>query len=396
MGSQRRRRKGKQARRKNVAPESRRIDQILLEQRQIEAEHVTTGEPSSSAYASLVLPDGSPPPEIDMICFNDTKIVEQRVTDVEDALKERIAGKVLWVNVDGLGDAKKVHRLAEAFNLHRLTLEDIIHVHQRAKVEYFNTYVFVVVRMFSVAETLETEQLGIVVGKDYVLTFQEGKPGDVLEPVRDRLRQHRGGLRKKGPDYLMYALVDAVTDGYFPVLAHFADCLDGLEDEVLGQSYLDVIWRIHSIKRDLMTLHNSMLAQRDLVQSLMRDDHPLIGEDARLHLRDVADHIGQILDLLTLYREMAQALIEIHLNIASNKMNEVMQVLTLVSVIFIPLTFIAGVYGMNFDVMPELRTPWGYPLTLIGMLGTATAMLYFFRKRGWLQWPRSHEPPNKT
>jgi magnesium transporter len=300
----------------------------------------------------------------------------------------------MWVNVDGLGDAEVIERIGEMFGLHRLTLEDVIHVHQRAKAEYFKEYIFVVVRMFSLGSQLETEQLGIVFGKDFVLTFQEGKPGDVLEPLRERLRKARGSLRTGGPDYLAYAMVDAVTDCYFPVLGCYADKLDGLEDEVLGQSYLDVIWRIHGIKRDLLTLYNSILPQRDLVQSLMRDPSPLVGEDSRLHLRDVADHTGQILDLLNSYREMAQALIEIHLNIASNRMNEVMQVLTLVSVIFIPLTFVAGVYGMNFDPysspynMPELRARLGYPITLGAMALMVGVMLYYFRRRGWLQFPR--------
>jgi magnesium transporter len=348
---------------------------------------------------SLTVPDGAPPPQIDMICYSEHKLVEMKVDDVDQIAQQRGKLPVTWVNVDGVGDAATIARIGELFGLHRLTLEDVIHVHQRAKVEYFADYIFVVMRMFTIGTQLETEQLGIVVGKDFVLSFQEGKPGDVLEPVRERLRRGRGTLRKAGPDYLAYAFVDAVTDCYFPLLSSYADRLDGLEDEVLGQSYLDVIWRIHGIKRDLLTLYNSILPQRDLVQSLMRDPTELVTEDSRLHLRDVADHTGQVLDLLNSYREMAQALIEIHLNIASNRMNEVMQVLTLVSVIFIPLTFIAGVYGMNFDPdsspynMPELKARWGYPITLVAMVVMVTAMLYYFRRRGWLQFPRDRPRP---
>jgi magnesium transporter len=267
----------------------------------------------------------------------------------------------------------------------------MVHVHQRAKVEHWKEYVFVVIRMFRLEPQLDTEQLGIVFGKDFVITVQEGKPGDCLEPVRERLRQNRGILRKNGPDYLAYALVDAVTDSHFPILNTYADRLDGLEDEVLGQPYLDVIWRIHGIKRDLLTLSNTLMPQRDLVAALMRDPTPLVSEETRVHLRDVADHTVQILDILACYREMSQALIEIHLNIASNKMNEVMKVLTLVTVIFIPLTFIAGIYGMNFDPdsspwnMPELRWRWGYPVTLLFMAALVVLMLVYFRRRGWLE-----------
>jgi magnesium transporter len=348
----------------------------------------------------LVVPHGSPAPHIHVIAYGEDALVEVETDDVEKIVAMRGKHPVLWINVEGLGDAELLERLGKAFGLHRLTLEDVLHVHQRAKVELWADYVFVVVRMFSLEPQLDTEQLGIVFGKDFIITFQEGKPGDCLEPVRQRLRKKRGIIRRAGSDYLCYALLDAVTDCHFPILNAYADRLDGLEDEVLGQPYLDVIWRIHGIKRDFLTLHNTLLPQRDVVHGLMREATALVGQEARIHLRDVADHTGQILDLLASYREMAQALIEIHLNIASNQMNEVMKVLTLVAVVFIPLTFIAGVYGMNFDPdsspynMPELRWRWGYPATMVTMALLVVAMLFYFRRKGWLERrPKDREPP---
>jgi magnesium transporter len=365
-------------------------------------QRIMRSEPPGAPPGHVSPPEGSPLPDIDIIAFGPDELVASKAYNLKDVIALRGRFPVLWVNVDGLGDVKLIEELGRAFGLHQLTLEDVVHVHQRAKVEYFKEYVFVVIRMITCEVTLESEQLGIVFGKDFVLTFQEGKPGDCLEPVRQRLRQSRGALRSLPPDYLAYALVDAVTDQYFPVLGRYADRLDGLEDEVLDQPYLDIIWQLHSIKRDLLLLQTSILPQRDLVHSLMRDPSALVGEETRLHLRDVADHTGQITDLITSYRDMAQALIEIHLNIASNRMNEVMQVLTIISAIFIPLTFIVGVYGMNFEPnsspynMPELRMRYGYPVTLLVMFTMAVSMLIYFRRRGWLRRPFQRKPPSRA
>ncbi|MSP25729.1 MAG: magnesium/cobalt transporter CorA [Myxococcales bacterium] len=344
-------------------------------------------------------PPGALAPDVRVVSYDADSIAEERLESLSGIAALRSRRKVVWVDVDGLGDAELIAGLGKTFGLHALTMEDVTHVHQRAKVEFFPTYVFVVVRMIHSHEPLEMEQLSIVFGKDFVLTFQEGKPGDCLDPVRERLRQGRGRMRHSGPDYLAYALIDAVVDHYFPVMNRFADRLDGLEDEVLGEPYLDVVWAIHSVKRDLLTLHRAVLPHRDLLQALVRDPTPLVGEDARLHLRDVSDHAGQIIDLLACYREMAQALIEIHLNVASNRMNEVMQVLTIIGSIFIPLTFVVGVYGMNFDAesspynMPELKMRYGYPITMALMALGTVGMLLYFRRRGWLKRPHNYRKP---
>ncbi len=358
--------------------------------------HVPTPGASPGVVSS---PPGAQAPDVRVAYYGETELVEERVDNLAELVALRGRRPVLWIDVDGLGDAALIEGLGEAFGLHQLTMEDVTHVHQRAKVEFFPNYVFIVVRMIHTHEPLELEQLSIAIGSDFVLTFQEGKPGDCLDPVRERLRRTGGRLRRSGPDYLAYAIVDAVVDHYFPVMNHFAERLDNLEDEVLGAPYLEVIWQIHGIKGDLLNLHRAALPHRDLVASLIRDASPLVREEARLHLRDVGDHVGQIIDLLACYREMAQALIEIHLNIASNRMNEVMQVLTIIGSIFIPLTFVVGVYGMNFDPdaspfnMPELRWRYGYPVTMAVMACVVGGMLLYFRRRGWLKRPLAYRKP---
>jgi magnesium transporter len=348
-------------------------------------------EAPGATPGTLCIDPAAPRPVLELIAYGKDTLVERTIDDL-DPLEEFLGKEAItWLNVDGLGDVALVRAIGKRFNLHQLTLEDVVHVHQRAKVEHFENYVFVVVRMvFLDGPELETEQLSIVIGKDFVITFQEGRPGDCLEPVRERLRRSRGVIRQGGPDYLAYALIDAVIDHYFPVLSAIAERLDGLEDEVLGQANLDIIWRIHALKRHLITLRSSILPQRDLVLSLINNPVPLVREETRVYLRDVADHTGQIVDLLETYREASQALIEIHLNMASNRMNEVMQLLTIVSAIFVPLTFVVGVYGMNFDPdsspynMPELRARYGYPITVLVMAAVAFGLLFLFYKRGWI------------
>lgn len=334
-------------------------------------------------------PAGSARTTLDVVGYDVDSFEEEKEATLARALELRDAHSFLWLDFDGLGDGDLIREAGAALGIHKLTLEDIVHPHQRAKVEYFKDYVYIVVRMVSLTDRLDREQLSIILGTNYVLTFQEGKPGDCLEPVRERLRRGKGAIRSGGADYLAYALIDAVIDHYFPVLEAYADQLEGLEAQVSHRPYLDVVWQLHAIRRELLQLQTAVLPQRDLVLSLIREPCALVSDDTRLHLRDVADHEGQLLDLLLAYREVAQALIEIHLNVASNRMNEVMQVLTIIGAIFMPLSFIAGVYGMNFDPvsphnMPELRWKYGYFGTLGLMTAVAVAQLYFFRRKGWI------------
>jgi len=313
-------------------------------------------------------------------------------TEIKDfALLPPILEKwpVTWVNVDGLGDAKTIAALGEIFHLHPLALEDVLHVTQRPKVEQYGEHQYIVTRMAAMAETLETEQLSIFLGPGFVLTFQE-RPGDCLDPIRERIRKGQGRIRQAGPDYLAYALIDAVVDHYFPVLEEFGEHLEVLEDSVIERPDARTVSQIHQAKRDLLRLRRAVWPMRESVNSLTRDPLPLITDDTRTYLRDCYDHAVQILDIVESHREIASGLMDLYLSSVSNRMNDVMKVLTVIATIFIPLTFVAGIYGMNFSPevsplnMPELNWYWGYPFCLTIMAAVTVAMVFFFKRRGWL------------
>jgi len=290
---------------------------------------------------------------------------------------------VTWVNVDGLGDVATIQKLGEIFGLHRLTLEDVLNVHQRAKAELYDRYYFIVVRMVEIAERIGTEQLSLFVGKNYVLTFQE-RPGDCFNPIRERIRKGGGQLRTAGPDYLAYALIDASIDNYFPVLETFGETLETLEDRVVTRPDPLLVSQIHEAKRDLLTLRRAVWPLREAVSALIRENTPLIAPETRIYLRDCYDHVIQVIDLLENYREIASSLMEVYLSSVSNRLNEIMKVLTIFTTLFIPLTFISSIYGMNFHHMPELDKFWGYPLALLAMVFSALVPYVYFRRKGWL------------
>jgi magnesium transporter len=237
--------------------------------------------------------------------------------------------------------------------------------------------------MTTLTTELETEQLSIVLGSDYVLTFQE-TPGDCFDPVRLRLRLNRGKLRTSGPDYLSYALLDAVIDNYFPVLEKYGERLQQMEDAIIGRPHPAMVREIHAVKRDLLAVRRAVWPLREAVNSLVRDQSPRFTSETRLYLRDCYDHVMQILEVVETYRDVSTALMETYLSSISNRMNEIMKVLTIISTIFMPLSFVAGVYGMNFTHMPELDWWLGYPLALAIMGLIAFALLYFFWRKGWL------------
>lgn len=354
---------------------------------------VRTERPGAPPGTLTVEPD-SPPPELRAIAYGPEEIVDQRLDDAADVSALLDRHRVTWLNVEGLGDTTVIRRIGDRFGIHALTLEDVVHVDQRSKVEVFPAYLFVVARMIRSTEPLETEQLALVVGDRFVVTFQEGYPGDCLDPVRSRLLERVGRLRQRGPDYLAYALIDAVTDHYFPVLSHYGDRLDTLEEEVLGHTSDDVVRRTHELKRDLHAIQGAIVPQHESITMLRRSSTPLLDDETRLHLRDVGDHVAQITSILDSYRETAVGLVDIHLSLANHQLNETMKVLTVIGSLFIPLTFIAGVYGMNFNPgaspynMPELNAPFGYPAALAAMALTAILLILYFRRRGWIGSPR--------
>jgi len=345
---------------------------------------------------TIAVDPASPQPVVQVFAFNDAEVLEQEFKTREelDRLPQILPQllrewAVTWVNVDGLGDADLVARLGQFFALHPLALEDVVNTHQRAKVEQYENCLFVIARMVSFNDHLESEQLSLFLGKNFVLTFQY-LPGDSLEPVRERIRGHRGTVRSSGADYLAYALLDAVVDGYFPVLEKYTDLLDDLDAQLSNGNPHQTMARIHEMRSDLLFLRRAIWPHREAINALVRDPHPLVADETRLHLRDCLDHIVAIIDLVETYREMCTDLRDYCLSAISNRMNEIMKWLTLVSTMFIPLSFVAGVYGMNFDPgaspwnMPELRWYLGYPLALCLMASVAATMLLVFRRRGWI------------
>ena len=331
----------------------------------------------------LTVPPGSPPPVIHVLAYGPDDVVELAAPDPASLAGLAEAHPVVWVDVAGLGDAEVLQGIAEAFGLHPLAMEDVVALGQRAKVEEYDRQLFLVTHMVTMAERIETEQLSIFLGKGVVLTFQE-RPGDCLGPVRQRIRQGRGRIRQAGADYLAYAILDAVIDHYFPVLEEAGERLEALEDEALQARSTEVLRKIRGSKRGLLVLRRALWPQRDAVATLQRDEHELITPETRLYLRDCYDHVTRLIEAIEGYRELASDLSSVYMTAISNRMNAVMKVLTIIATIFIPLTFIAGVYGMNFRHMPELDRPWAYPATLAVMAAVALGMIVFFRGRRWL------------
>jgi magnesium transporter len=336
-------------------------------------------------------------PQIQVIGYGGGRFAEDASASITDVTAPVQPPAVRWINVNGLGDIPTLQQIGSAFGLHPLALEDIVNLHQRPKVEAYDGYLFIVLRMPlhlpSVAQgslpTLETEQVTMAVGHDFVLTFQE-RPGDSFDPVRHRLRSPAGQIRHRGPDYLAYALIDAAIDAFFPILEAYGEQVEELESDVVAKPGRHQIARIHELKRNLLTARRTLWPLRDMVNALLREDSPLIDRQTLIYLRDCHDHAIQLIDMIETYREICSGLIDIHLSSVSNRMNEVMKVLTVIATIFIPLTFIVGVYGMNFDPaagplsMPELGWPYGYPAILALMATIAVGLLVWFRRKGWI------------
>jgi len=353
-------------------------------------------KPPGTRPGELALDPEAPKPRITVMAYGpEGDLLEAQVDDpaqIERYLNER---STVWINVDGLGDAAILRKLAEIFQIHRLALEDIVNVHQRAKVEPYEANLFVVARMVHFTGVLHTEQLSMFIGERYLLTFQE-RVGDVFDLVRQRIREGRPLMHGGGPGYLCYALLDALIDAYFPVLEQLGERTEALDDEVVLNPREELAHRIHAVKRDLITLRRAIWPHREAINSLLRNEMPYIHQDTQVFLRDCYDHIVQLVDLIETYRELAGGLLDVYLSSLSNRMNEVMKVLTVFAAIFIPLTFVAGLYGMNFDHMPELHWRWSYPIAL-GVMGfMAAGMLVLFYIKGWVGSARRRSRADST
>jgi len=349
-----------------------------------------------------VPPSGRSHPTTKLIAYGPDSFEERAVDDPGSLKALRGKHPVLWVNVEGSGNAALVLALGEVFGLHELALEDVLTLHQRPKVEEYGDHLYIVARLPSLGKRLESEQVSVFLGPGFVLTFQEGRPGDCFDPVRQRLRSGKGPLRAKGPDHLAYALLDGMVESYFPVLERFGDRLESLETRISSRPTPSHLTHLHAVKRDLLTLRRALWPLREALNWLLRETNPLVGAETRVYLRDTHDHALRILDMLETYREVASDLGGIYLSCVGNRTNEIMKVLTIISTIFIPLSFVAGIYGMNFDPdrsplnMPELRWYWGYPFSLGLMAAVAAALLGMFWRWGWLSKPPADEPLPKV
>lgn len=293
---------------------------------------------------------------------------------------------VTWVNVYGIHDVKTIEKLGEILGVHILVLEDVMNSRQRPKAESYDDHLFIVLKMIRYdleSSGLNVEQVSFILGKNYVLTFQE-REGDVFDPIRDRIRNSKGRIRKAGADYLAYALIDIVVDHYFLALEGVGDELEGMEDVLIANPRTETLAAIHDKKRVMASLRKAVWPLRELVLALERSESGLIAKETEPFLRDVYDHIVQIIDMMETQRDTLSGFLDIYLSSVSNRMNEVMKVLTIIATIFIPLTFIAGIYGMNFEYMPELKWRWAYPAVWGAMIGLGLGMGAYFRKKRWL------------
>jgi magnesium transporter len=327
------------------------------------------------AHMRIMLMDYDPP-----------HVEEKEFSDVGDVLAYRDAPTVSWININGLHDTVALQKLGDHFGLHPLVLEDIVNTHQRPKMEDYQDYVYLVCRMIYFSEDtqqIDTEQISLVLGPNYILSFQE-REGDVFDPVRERIRHGKGRIRKTGPDYLAYALLDAVVDNYFIALEKVGDRIESMEMELLDEPTTELLQAIHALKREMILVRRAVWPLREVLGRLERAESILIKEETSVFLRDVYDHTIQVADVVESFRDMLSGLQDLYLSSISNKMNEVMKVLTIIATIFVPLTFVAGIYGMNFDFMPELHWKWGYPGVWVVILTVGVVMLVYFRRRKWL------------
>lgn len=329
-------------------------------------------------------------PGIFLTDFSETKVDERELSHIDECIPFIDQESITWIDIRGIGHEPTFRRLGEIFKIHPLALEDLVNVPQRPKSDVYDDQQIFICRMVSMLDgKLESEQLGILFGKGFVVTVQEEPRVDCLDPVRSRIRGGRGLIRKAGPDYLAYALLDAVIDGFYPVLEKYGEALDDLEMEVLKTQKTSSA-EIFALKRELLQLRRAIWPQRDLLGQLLRDESPHIKEETRRYFRDTYDHSVQIMDMVETFREIASSLMDLLMTGVSNRLNEVMKVLTIVSTIFLPMTFVAGVYGMNFHQeaspwnMPELDWTYGYPFSLLLMGLSVGALLLYYRSRGWI------------
>jgi len=329
---------------------------------------------------------------ITVIDYDEKNFQEREISNVEECFPFKDKKTVTWVNIDGLHDVETIDKIGKCYDIHPLILEDIVNTDQRPKIEDFENYIFFVLKMLYLDEKtheIHAEQVSLILGPNYVISFQESI-GDVFDSIRNRIRSSKGRIRKMGNDYLAYSLIDAIVDNYFVILEKVGEKIESIEEKVISNPIPETLQTIYNLKRGIIFLRKSVWPLREVISGLQRSESKLINRSTNIYLRDVYDHTIQVIDSIETYRDMTSGMLDIYMSSVSNKMNEVMKVLTIFAAIFIPLTFIAGVYGMNFNPnaspfnMPELSWKWGYIAIWIVMICVAITMLIYFRRKKWL------------
>ncbi|UCH71975.1 MAG: magnesium/cobalt transporter CorA [Thermoplasmatales archaeon] len=324
--------------------------------------------------------------KISVIDYSIGKFDEKEVKNVEECFPSVKKPSVTWINVDGLHDLDVIEKLGNCFDIHPLVLEDIVNTNQRPKMENFEKYIFFVLKMLYVdgkTDMIRSEQFSIILGRNFVISFQEAV-GDVFESVRERIRKGKGRIRKMSSDYLTHALIDAIVDNYYAILEKIGEKVENIEQDVVSDPKPMILQQIYNLKREMIYLRKSVWPLREVINSLIREESKLITKETHIYLRDLYDHTIQVIDTIETYRDMISGMLDIYMSSVSNKMNEVMKVLTIFAAIFIPLTFIAGVYGMNFQYMPELSIPWAYPAVWIIIILVSVSLLVYFKHKKWI------------
>jgi magnesium transporter len=326
------------------------------------------------------------PVHMSVIDYSETACTEKEIKKPEECFPLKETPSVSWINIDGLQNVGIIEKIGNHFSIHPLVLEDILNVSQRPKSEDFDEYLFIVIKMLSYDDAkrqLRTEQVSLIIGSNYVISFQE-REGDVFTAIRERIRTAKGRIRRMGADYLAYCLIDAIVDNYFAVIEKIGEQVEFLEEELLKNAEPAMQHGIHILKRETIFLRKSVWPLREVISRLSREENPLIAESTKLYFRDVYDHTIQVIDTVETLRDMLSGLLDLYLSSLSNRMNEVMKVLTMIATVFIPITFIAGVYGMNFEWMPELAWTGSYPLVWMIFILISGLMLVYFKKKKWL------------
>ncbi len=324
--------------------------------------------------------------KITVIDYDDSGFREEEFGTIEQCFVFKDRPSVTWINVEGLHNVANIQKLGDCYGFHPLVLEDILNTDQRPKMEDFEEYVYIVLKMLHNGKSSQTvtEQISLILGPNYVISFQEGIEGDVFNSIRERIRTGKGRIRSMGADYLAYSLIDAIVDNYFVIIEKMGERIEDLEDELVKNPITRTVHEIHTLKREMIFLRKAVWPLRELINSLQRGESSLIKESTRVYLRDIYDHTIQVIDAIETSRDMLSGMLDIYLSSMSNRMNEIMKFLTIIGTIFIPLTFIVGVYGMNFEHMPELKWRWGYFVLWAVMSGIAVFMLLYFKKKKWL------------